>query len=810
MNKLLLLLLFVLLMTTVYAVTLEVSLDGTHQFTSIQTAVDASADSDTILVYPGRYLGHIDIVDKEISVISFYHFTGNRDDINNTIVDANFESNCLRVHWLSNIFFQGFTLTNGTGYAWDPEHIFGGAVLISECSTLDLSDCMVVHNKAITAGGVSIANYCTLNLSGCVIKNNSAIYQCGGIATIGGIVNFDPVNLNSIFNNYGQVQDIFLQDTTCGDIVLDTLSVDLTSPDGFFVAQYSDDDPDFVQSTVSNLNSWFNQIDADIFVSPDGDDNNDGLTPETALQRIAYATRIIQPNEANPNTVFILPGVYSPMLNNQFFPVYTQSHTKLLGAGETPDDVMIGDEPGVYCTGTYKSTNTEIGGFTIRNNIGSDSYTLGVGRGSNSYVHDVNFVNNNTEYTGFSSGRFDTVNVQNLTISDINITNQSSTSFFSYECSLTMNNIILNNIVNSYDESLTPGINLTRNIVTANNIIISNCSTNASGILFQYWNESPSSFEGGITLNNFLMYNNTSFSNRMPMAIFISEFGQNSLNNMTIANNITPTAAVRLSGDFDVRNSIIYNPDSAYEIHLWDVFTGDPSPIYSDIDIDYSLVRGGDTLIYGDENQYNTLNWGNHNLNTNPLFRGDVAGDIPEGDIRWVQLTQNSPCVDAGTPDTLGMSLPANDITGNPRIWNNIIDMGAHEYNPTVDNEENSQPAIRDEIILSHFPNPVIINNDNTGNAIIEFTLPKKPIEKPTLEIYNIRGQKVRSIKITQSLSALVRSAGLSTEEKQSGEKYSQIWDCRDDNRKLVTSGIYFYKVSSEGKEAIGKMMVLK
>ncbi len=68
----------------------------------------------------------------------------------------------------------------------------------------------------------------------------------------------------------------------------------------------------------------------------------------------------------------------------------------------------------------------------------------------------------------------------------------------------------------------------------------------------------------------------------------------------------------------------------------------------------------------------------------------------------------------------------------------------------------------------------------------------------------------MRDIKITQSFSQLVRSAGLSSEDKQSGEYYSQVWDCRDNNRKSVASGIYFYRVKSEGQEAIGKMMVVK
>jgi hypothetical protein len=341
-------------------------------------------------------------------------------------------------------------------------------------------------------------------------------------------------------------------------------------------------------------------------------------------------------------------------------------------------------------------------------------------------------------------------------------------------------------------------------------MLITNTIIQDSGVVFQYGNAMESEISGNLELNNFLVYNNTSLSGNMPMINFSSYHDPSYISNMTIAYNTGPTAITRFGGDYTVRNSIIYNPDGAYDLGIWVPANGDPYPLWSNVDIDYCLVRNGLNGVAGATNPNNNVLWGSHNIDADPLFRGDINGEIPVGDPRYVQLTQNSPCVDAGTPDTLGMNLPATDITGNPRIWNDIIDMGAHEYNPTVDNSENTSPEIPDEIIVSHFPNPVFLNGNNSGNVFIEFTLPKKPKKQPTLEIYNIKGQKVRSIKITQSFSQLVRSAGLSSEDKQSGEHYSQVWDCRDDNRKPLASGIYFYKVSSEGKEALGKMMLLK
>jgi hypothetical protein len=42
-------------------------------------------------------------------------------------------------------------------------------------------------------------------------------------------------------------------------------------------------------------------------------------------------------------------------------------------------------------------------------------------------------------------------------------------------------------------------------------------------------------------------------------------------------------------------------------------------------------------------------------------------------------LMPESPCIDAGIPDTTGLDLPSFDLAGNPRIYGSRIDMGAYE-----------------------------------------------------------------------------------------------------------------------------------
>ncbi len=48
--------------------TLYVALDGSQAYSSIQSAVNAAADQDTILIYPGTYYENIEIIGRNLSI----------------------------------------------------------------------------------------------------------------------------------------------------------------------------------------------------------------------------------------------------------------------------------------------------------------------------------------------------------------------------------------------------------------------------------------------------------------------------------------------------------------------------------------------------------------------------------------------------------------------------------------------------------------------------------------------------------------------------------------------------------------------
>ena len=95
--------------------------------------------------------------------------------------------------------------------------------------------------------------------------------------------------------------------------------------------------------------------------------------------------------------------------------------------------------------------------------------------------------------------------------------------------------------------------------------------------------------------------------------------------------------------------------------------------------------------------------------------------------------------------------------------------------------------VVKSSYSLHNYPNP--FNPQTT----IRYVLPS--VEKVSLCIYNIKGQKVKTL-IQETLSA---------------GKHSVIWDGRDSNGKRVSSGVYFYKLEmNTGKPLIKKMLLLK
>lgn len=96
----------------------------------------------------------------------------------------------------------------------------------------------------------------------------------------------------------------------------------------------------------------------------------------------------------------------------------------------------------------------------------------------------------------------------------------------------------------------------------------------------------------------------------------------------------------------------------------------------SDPNFNYCNIQGGTALFGGSGSGIEYSGTYTNNLDSYPEFADTLTSNY--------QIKTISPCLDAGTPDTTGLHLPALDLSGNPRINMGQIDIGAYERQQVV------------------------------------------------------------------------------------------------------------------------------
>ena len=126
-------------------------------------------------------------------------------------------------------------------------------------------------------------------------------------------------------------------------------------------------------------------------------------------------------------------------------------------------------------------------------------------------------------------------------------------------------------------------------------------------------------------------------------------------------------------------------------------------------------------------------------------------------------------------------------ISANYHDYNGIDSGSAYVYfNDDVSIENVSIDILDNTILFENYPNPF------NPTTTINYSL--KENSRVSLNIYNIKGQKVKQI-VNSQLSV---------------GQHSVIWNGKDDNGKSISSGIYFYKLKTANFEKTKKMILLK
>ena len=309
-----------------------------------------------------------------------------------------------------------------------------------------------------------------------------------------------------------------------------------------------------------------------------------------------------------------------------------------------------------------------------------------------------------------------------------------------------------------------------------NNTIIRNSARRGGGICC--YSSNPNISNNTITGNSALqgggiycfrrssptISNNTITGNAAGEAgggIYCSRYSNPFINSNTLSGNSAGDAGGGIycvDSSPTITNSVLWGDTAQNGPEIY-VESGDPIVTYCDVQ--------GDWL-------------GEGNLDVHPLFR-----DPQDGDFHLMALycgdPYNSPCIDAGHPDSLDAVLDCFHGLGTDRS-----DIGAYGGRnsgwPTDVGDYGGGLATPKQFLLhQNYPNPF------NARTTIRYQLPVNAQVK--LELYNLLGERV---------------ATLADSKQQTGYR-SVVWDASK-----VSSGLYFYRLTAEDFTETRRMMLVK
>lgn len=793
-------LVFLLVMTT-HAGTIRVPWD----FLTIQDAINAAADGDTVLVADGTYRGE---GNRNISVSGKAILVCSENGAENCIIDCEADPIDSGRGFVfkngegENSILRGFTITNG--------YISGGAgigcmsvsLTISDCiitgnrtrsnshgggiyasdSCITLNNCVIENNFGADAGGGSYFVNCDLNLTDCAFIGNSTNGSGGGIYIVSceHVVVKDCIFEGNRAENGGGIRvyeafpvelerSVFIGNTATvdgGGLLLDTrgtvrschfagnsalrgggLAVNPDRPitiggaaeyGNFFEDNVAASGADmfaqirgdriinaqhnvfsgccfsdyYISSAkmfnLENSTSYLIPIAQDVYVSPAGDDGNDGLTPETPFKTIMHAMQTVLGSDDQTVTVHLLPGVYSQSQTGETYPLPFVETVRI--AGQDRETVVIDAETDELFFFGYAET-IDISGVTFTKARNDRQYGTFVCVTSDIAISDCRFTDNGSNYGGIinlcnSSGCISRCELDNNSGNVV----QESEFFIGYEklvsaelkiehTSIIQNdgNAIfvkiyfepsINYVITNSTLSDNSGCGITNDqSVTSGEFVVEKCTiknNRESGIYLEYLDfldirecvissnqangirgyELPVVIDrcllesncGGVGAGVYISYGkNTTIQNCIfngnettyeGAGVYIYR-GDATITNCTFMNNVSPSG-------YD--NTLDYSGYGGLQVRncvFWDLSRRELECKSNDsqIDVSYSNIKGGYP--------------GFMNMDSDPLFTSANDGSLRE----------DSPCIDAGTD----LNAPQRDFFGNLRPGGGEYDMGAIE-----------------------------------------------------------------------------------------------------------------------------------
>ena len=724
---------------------LEVGSGGPYSYVGVQPALDASTHGDTILVWPGTYLGALDFNGKNVLLTSFYLYDSTNASIRETILDGNREGSVVMFNndETRDAILNGFTITNGSGYVSSLGSKYGGGIYIQDSSPT-LNNCIIRDNYIFgdnaTGGGMYIVEHAAPYLSNLVVTHNFSEWFGGGIFSAAASTEFDPVNRCSIFLNHsGSLNDLRIGDPwePLTEVYLDTFTI--AYADSFYV---SGD-----MAVFDVLNHKIELVDHDLYVAPWGDNLNSGLTADEPLQNIYWALEIIKENPINPNTIYLSPGLFSKNNSGEFFALNTKSYVSIIGSVEDSTILSLDEEFSRGIDAGQREKYYSIENLYLRNQVQIDpdnfNNVINVDMNTGLIIKNIsvkNIINffRSSHNTINGPANFDIEKRYHLILDKINIQNNEMVSGFSFCCydvATIKNSTLINNSTYTYSNGISMGT-----------------------YLIHFY--SGSDYNDYLRLENNLIVNNiNSVSEDWGPVTVLSFVGPQILEmvNNTIMNNTGEQTGniefeYRIQGsNFFIVNNIFWGNEMAEFIISNPYNTTNTNLVFS-----HNIIEDGEGGFIGD--YPDNVVWEGGNLENDPQFSNDEDNPYT---LNW-----SSPAINAGTAffewngDTI-VNLSSNQYNGS------APDIGAFEFGPPL----SSAIEILPENFQLYPPYPNPFNPITT----IRFNTGENSLNHVALKVFDINGKRVASI-----VNGYLPSGD-----------HEFLWDASE-----FSSGVYFIKLN--------------
>jgi hypothetical protein len=295
---------------------------------SIQSGIDLANDGDTVLVDVGIYYENINFNGKSITVGSLFLTTNDKSYIAKTIIDGS-GSGCVVTFENeedSTACLSGFTINNGKGSV-ECDIVFGWPCYAGGVTCFGTNPTLTELKISGNYFGGMLLDGASPKLINITVSEN---YGRGILMNGNSRPNFDPVNRCNVYLNYSNyngelgndisVVDIYFNRLPFTHIAIDTFSV--LNPTSFYAYPRCNFSFDI-------MNAKFELINNDLFVSPDGNDNNNGLSWDEPLKSIPHALSKIFADSLNPHKIHLANGGYPDESISLF------DHVSLVGESKT-------------------------------------------------------------------------------------------------------------------------------------------------------------------------------------------------------------------------------------------------------------------------------------------------------------------------------------------------------------------------------------------------------------------------------------------------------------------------------------------